>query len=68
MSRPSAGPLRSKLRGRPSARCCWQALRSAPTGLRSGPASHNISVRKERKEVPTFQQLSGIMVVVDRKE
>ena len=52
---------RSRLRGRrPAPRCCWQALRSAPSGLRSGPASNNdISARKGEKEVPTTIGNSG---------
>ena len=45
-------------------RSCRQALRFAPSGLRSGHASNN----DKRKERNKFQQLSGIMVVADRKE
>jgi DNA replication protein DnaC len=47
---PGAGyqQLRGKAIG---ARCCWQALRSAPSGLRSGPASNND--RRGEKDVPT---------------
>jgi|ERR1017187_884993 hypothetical protein len=45
-------------------RSCRQALRFAPSGLRSGHASNN----DKRKERNKFQQLSGIMVVADRKD
>ena len=46
-AKPSEGSARS-------AACCWQALRSAPTGLRSGPASNNISGKEGEQELATF--------------
>jgi hypothetical protein len=46
-----------------SKRSCRQAVRFAPSGLRSGRAIKN----HKREERIKFQQLSGIMVVVDRK-
>jgi DNA replication protein DnaC len=56
---PRTGKQRSQLTGAETGvRCCWQALRSAPSGLRSGPASNNaISAWKGEKSSNNYREL-----------